>query len=721
MANMAPEPSPAPSRPDAPTLAGPVGTSPLAVRPTELAGVRVGPFEIKGLIGSGGFGDVYLGEQREPVERMAAVKMLAPERCGTRCREQFDAERRLLARIDHPNVARMLDAGTTPDGRDWVAMEYVPGLPIVAYCDQNRLDIAERVELLESVARAVDFAHEKGVVHRDLKPGNILVTVDGGLAVPKIIDFGIARVLGEMPQASEPGRSVGTPGYMAPEQLVSGGADADARADVYALGAVMYELCTGTLPLEHPDERARATAEQLAERARTESAPPMSERVARMGALADRIAADRRTDPHHLERTLRGDLNWIAARCLDRDRMRRYLRAGELADDLRRWRQRRPIEAAPAGVLYRARKFTQRNTVAVVLVSALAVATLAGLAGSIAGWQTASRERDDLALLQERAAREALEARSAVAYISSLLGAASVNRAPDGAALTVEELLRAAARTADAELANRPATDALVRLALGRTCASLGMLDEAQVQLIRARSLAEKAYGSRSAETAEALEAIAQVALLRGNPVAARTLLQEAAEVYGDLPGDNHLELARNAMQEAEVEIEADQPAAALARLDRAAQLALLAGTLGTDLTGSLDWYRSLAELEQGRYQQALQAIERNLAINRSSLPADHWWIAESETVRAAALAGLGRAAEGLEVMRAALPALERALPPGAPTLRKAYARAAFVAGRAGDQAAAARWQALAQPPAPAVPPQPPGTPGRSGTTQGPP
>ncbi|MBL9141050.1 MAG: serine/threonine protein kinase, partial [Phycisphaerae bacterium] len=240
------------AQPDAKTLPGADEASPLAVRATELQGVRVGPFEIKGAIGSGGFGDVFLGEQQEPVHRLAAIKMLSRDRGGARFRALFEAERRVLAQIDHPNVARMLDAGCTPDGREWVAMEYAPGPSITAYCDMNRLSIAERVHLFSKVLRAVDFAHEKGVVHRDLKPSNILVSVDGGTAVPKIIDFGIARVLGGSAQATEPNRVIGTPGYMAPEQTVGGGADADARADVYSLGAVLFELCTGTLPMEEP-------------------------------------------------------------------------------------------------------------------------------------------------------------------------------------------------------------------------------------------------------------------------------------------------------------------------------------------------------------------------------------------------------------------------------------------------------------------------------------
>lgn len=693
------------ARADAQTLPGTVEVSPLAVQPTELQGVRIGPYEVKGMLGSGGFGDVYLAEQHDPVHRLAAIKMLSPARSGAKFRALFEAERRVLAQIDHPNVARMLDAGSTPEGREWVAMEYAPGQPITAYCDLNRLSIEERMRLLSKVVRAVDFAHEKGLVHRDLKPGNILVSMDGGTPVPKIIDFGIARVLSGEALASEPNRLVGTPGYMAPEQTVGGGADADARADVYSLGAIMFELCTGTLPLADAAELAGGpmpAVETLAARAREREPMLMSARMTALAharsnspeaLLASRVADNRRTSPRELVRALRGDLDWIVAKCLDRDRLRRYANAGELAEDLRQWRLNRPIEAAPRTVRYRARKFISRNRTTVALGTLLGVAVAAGLATSIVGWRTAIQERDFVASAEDRAAREATEARGAAAYISEVLSAASVDRSPDGSALTVVELLRRATQTADRELKQRPATEAVVRLALGKTYASLGLIDEAQVQLLRANSLADIAYGRQSAEMAETLEALASVSLLRGNPVGARALLEEARNTYTLQPGSNDTALARNSMQLAEVDLAQNQASLALEQLNTAERLARDAERVDPALLASIEWYRSLAFLALDRYDEALKAIERNLAENRSTLPADHWWIAESETVRAAALAGLGRAPEAMEIIRTAMPRLEKALQPGAPTLRRAMARAAFVADKAGAPAEAARYR----------------------------
>lgn len=717
------KPAARPVVPQPATLAGALEPSPLAGG-AELPHVRVGPFEIRALLGTGGFGSVFLGEQSDPFPRMAAVKMLGPGRRGERFRELFDAERRVLAQIDHPNVARLLEAGTTPEGEEWIAMEYVPGQPITAYCDQNRLEIAERVDLLEAVARAVAFAHAKGVVHRDLKPANILVTAEGGAPVPKVIDFGIARVLSAAPAGAEPERVLGTPGYMAPEQTVAGGADADARADVHALGAVLFHLCCGAPPLADPGGAALAP-EELARRTRERDAPLMSAFVRALPhATAEQVATDRRTTPHGLASTLRGDLDWIVARCLERDRQRRYANAGELVEDLRRWRAQRPVEAAPDSVRYRAGKFVKRNKPVVVLSGLLAAAVCVGLGVGITGWRSALHERDLLVASDAAAAREAAAARSAAAYISAVLSAASVDRAPGGATLSVVELLERAARSADVELKGQPATEAIVRLALGRTFASLGLLDQAQVQLLRANALEDAAHGRRSAETAETLEALAQVALLKRNPAVARELLTEARATYEALPGDRRLALAQNALQMAEVDLESAGGGAALAQLEAAARLAHAAAdedssaASGTSLAGSIEWYRALAFLDLGKYPQALEAIERNIAINRARLPADHWWIAESETVRAAALAGLGRTDEALALVRTSLPVLWRALQPTAPTLRKAYARAAFVATKAGATQEAAQYSALAERPPAARPAVPPGTPGRAATTQ---
>jgi tetratricopeptide (TPR) repeat protein len=643
---------------------------------------------------------------------MVALKMLNADRQSPHFRELFDAERRVLAQIDHPNVARIWDAGTSHDGRDWVAMEYVPGVPITQYCDQNQLTIQERARLMGSVARAVDFAHEKGVVHRDLKPANILVSVDGGRAVPKIIDFGIARVLGATMGAAEPDRAMGTPGYMAPEQMVSAGADADARADVYSLGAVFYCLCTGGPPADVGSAARAAQPRRL-------DVPLMSRCVAALPAQeAERVAQERRATPRELAHQLQGDLDWIAAKCLDQNRMRRYSDAGALAEDLRRWHLQRPVDAVPNTLRYRTHKFVQRNRVAVVLVSLLGFLCVAGLIMSVLGWSAALRERNAAAQAQTTATEQATEARAAVDFITGVLSAASLNQAPGGVALTVVDLLRQAAHTADQELQSRPAADAAVRLALGKTYTSLGLLDEARVQLIRATTLAEGVYTRRSAPVAECLQALAEVDLARHHALPARALATEARSILEELPGSAPTALAINSMLLAHVDLEDGKPQAALARLVTSQAEAQRETPANGALLASVNWYRALAYLDMGQFQDALEAIDTNLTYNRAHLPSDHWWIAESETVHAAALAGLGKSQEAWTLLQRAMPTLELALSPTGPVMRAAYARAAFVAEKSGHAEESSTYLQKAHRPPRQLPATPRGTPGAAARGQ---
>ncbi len=695
----------------APTVDGPVPASPLEAPPAEVRAVSIGPYEIKGLLGEGGFGAVYLGEQLEPVRRLVAIKVIRPGREGKRFAERFASERRILASMDHPNIARVVDAGETKDGQPWIAMEYAPGLPISKYCDQNRLSVKDRIDLLETVAQAVQFAHEKGIVHRDLKPGNVLVSVDGGIAVPKIIDFGIAKVLGGEETGGDTGQVLGTPGFMAPEQTVSAGFDADPRADVYSLGAMLYLLLAGALPFD-PSADAAATALRI----RALDAPLMSDRLRAMAAPEqEEIARNRRTRPGALARALRGDLDMIAARCLDRDRMRRYANAGELVADLRRWRTLRPVDAAPDTLRYRTRKFVARHRSSVVLAALLALSVIGGGVVAAVGWYEASARLAKAQDAERRFANEAMESRAAVAFIGSVLQSANLDESPQGSHTTALEMLQRAERHADDVLRNRPATEAAVRLALGRVYASLGRLDDAQRNLFRGVNLVQKLHGHDSSELAEMYQALGDVSRLRKNYPAARELLKQAYEILQGMPEHMQVELAANRMAYADVQIDAGQAADALMQLEVAEHWARECDPPDEASLSSVQWFRATANLALGRYEAALQAADANLAYNRLHLATGHWWIAESETVRAAALAGLGRVQEAETLMHEALPRMEAALAEGAPPLRRAFARAAFVAEKAGhaDAAAALRERAHNRPVEPPPTEKPPkGTPG---------
>jgi serine/threonine protein kinase/tetratricopeptide (TPR) repeat protein len=670
-------PTTAGAAPERSPLADPVERRPLA---------RIGPFELRGVLGSGGFGQVFLGVQHDPIERQVAIKVLRGPLSTPRIAERWDHERRVLAALDHPNIARIVDAGELPDGRPWIAMEYAPGLPINRYCDQNRLEIGERVALMATVAEAIDFAHEKGVVHRDITPANILVAVDGGRHVPKVIDFGIAKVLGVGTTGGDTDQALGTPGYMAPEQFVSAGFDADARTDVWALGAVLHTLLIGSPPGADP-ESGTFDAHGL----RLGEVRPIARHYAILpGRERERVATDRRTTPHALQHVLDGDLGAVVARCLDRDRMRRYRDAGALAGDLRHWLAREMVDAVPHTLRYRLRCLRRRRPIGAALAGALAASLLVGGIGSVAGWMQASRLLVKARAAEERSAREAAEARAATDYVTQLLESASVDSAPEGARLSVLELMQRAEREAATALAGRPATEAAVRLGLGRVYTTLDMLPDAQRNLERAAKAAAEAYGGADAGTAAIEEALADVHRLRRDWSSAHRLVAAAYERLLPMAGQHEPDLARNRLAEAAILVDEGRADDALAALDDAERWARAATPPDVRAVASADWYRTLALLDVGRWDAALAAAERNVKANRAQLPKDHWWIAESENAHAAALAGVGRTAEAVAQARAAMPALERSLVAGSLPLRRAYARAAFVEERAGNPAAAA-------------------------------
>jgi serine/threonine protein kinase len=304
---------------------------------TEGAGTIIGRYKLLQQIGEGGFGVVYMAEQKEPVKRRVALKII---KLGMDTKEviaRFEAERQALALMDHPHIAKVLDADTTETGRPYFVMELVKGVSIAEFCDQNQLPARARLELFVPVCQAVQHAHQKGVIHRDLKPSNILVTLHDGQPVPKVIDFGVAKALNqeltEKTLFTAYGHMVGTPQYMSPEQAEMSGLDVDTRSDIYSLGVVLYELLTGTTPLEARKLRSAAYAE-MQRLIREEEAPRPSLRVSTLGERLTVVARDRHCNPMQLQQLLRGELDWIVLKALEKDRTRRYETANGLARDL---------------------------------------------------------------------------------------------------------------------------------------------------------------------------------------------------------------------------------------------------------------------------------------------------------------------------------------------------------------------------------------------------
>lgn len=382
----------------------------------EGAGSTIGPYKLREKIGEGGFGVVYVAEQETPVRRKVAMKIVKPGMDTLEVIARFEAEQQALAMMDHPNVARVLDAGTTGSGLPYFVMELVQGVTITDFCDKNSLDTRDRLKLFADVCRAVQHAHQKGIIHRDIKPSNIMVTLHDGKPVVKVIDFGIAKALNQ--QLTEKsiytayGQMIGTPSYMSPEQAEMSGLGIDTRSDIYSLGVLLYELLTGVTPVDVKRLRSSAYAEMLRIIREEEPARP-SDKVSTLGEQATIVAKHRHTDPQQLRRDLSGELDWIVMRCLEKERGRRYDTANGLARDIERYLADETVEACPPSFRYRIGKTIRRNRGPVLAASLLFVTLSAGIVGTTWGLLRANKEsaraRDSaaLAIAEARKAKEA--------------------------------------------------------------------------------------------------------------------------------------------------------------------------------------------------------------------------------------------------------------------------------------------------------------------------
>jgi hypothetical protein len=388
----APLPGPGPA--DATRTHGP---APTEDPPAALVGaVIAGRYRLVEEIGAGGMGSVYLAQQTEPVKRAVAVKVIKAGMDSRDVLARFDAERQALAMMDHPNIAKVLDAGTTAEGRPFFVMELVKGVPISEFCDARRLTPRQRLELFVPVCNAIQHAHQKGVIHRDIKPSNVLVALYDDHPVPKVIDFGIAKATGptltDRTLATGFGAVVGTPEYMSPEQAGLNNLDIDTRSDVYALGVLLYELLTGTTPVD-PKSLGKAALLEVLRIVREVEAPRPSVKLSNANARPS-VAANRGTDPGRLSKLLRGELDWVLLKALEKDRARRYETASGLSRDLQRYLADEVVEARPPGAGYRVRKFLRRNRAGVAALSAVVLGLAVGVVGMAWGFVAARTQRD---------------------------------------------------------------------------------------------------------------------------------------------------------------------------------------------------------------------------------------------------------------------------------------------------------------------------------------
>ncbi|UCE58450.1 MAG: serine/threonine protein kinase [Phycisphaerales bacterium] len=512
----------------------------LDVEDSDLVNERIGPYKLIEVIGEGGFGVVYMAYQEKPVRRKVALKIIKLGMDTKQVVARFEAERQALAMMEHPNIAAVFDGGITDTGRPYFVMELVKGTPITEYCDKNRLSTRQRLQLFSRVCRAVQHAHLKGVIHRDIKPTNILVTLRDVEPVPKIIDFGIAKALYEpltdKTLVTNFRQFVGTPEYVSPEQAEMNGLDVDTRSDIYSLGVLLYELLTGRTPLDPRTLRSAGYSEIL--RAICEQPPATpSRRLTTLGVELQTVASSRQTEPRSLTKLIRGDLDWIVMKALEKDRTRRYETAAALAADIEHHLNKEPVSAGPPSPLYRFRKTVIRHKTAFGFVTALFV-LVTGF-GIVMGYSYAQAQRArDVAEANMLRALEAEErAKTESDFMHELLSSVEPSRA-QGREISVRYVLDGASRRIeDGWLKEQPEVQAAVRLTIGKTYLSLGLFAAAESHLDAAEEAYVRLLGPDHPETLRARYAVALLSESRGEREEAvarfRPIMQAQTHVLG--------------------------------------------------------------------------------------------------------------------------------------------------------------------------------------------
>jgi non-specific serine/threonine protein kinase/serine/threonine-protein kinase len=478
-----------------------MGTS----EPTHLAPPRrhdhpekIDRYRILDLLGEGGMGTVYLAEQTEPIRRRVALKLIKLGMDSRQVVARFESERQALALMNHPNVAKVYDAGVSEDGRPYFVMEHVSGVPITDYCDRQRFALRERLELFLQACEALQHAHQKGIIHRDVKPSNVLVAVEDETPRVKVIDFGVAKAtsqkLSEHSIYTQQGIVIGTPEYMSPEQAGVTALDVDTRADIYSLGVLLYELMVGVLPFDSRELRQASDHEMM--RIIREVEPPRpTTRISSLGESAREVAHRRRTDLPSLARQLRGELEWITLRAMEKDPGRRYPAASELAADIRRYLANEPVLARSQTAAYRLRKFVRRNRGMVVAASAVVVALAAGLVVSTVLYFQAGDSRD-------RAQVEADKAQAINDFLREMLGSAAPGR--EGRDARLVDVLAAGASKVDKSFAAQPEVRVALHETIGDVYSSLAMFPEADRHTRQVLEHHERELGDGDVRTIEA-------------------------------------------------------------------------------------------------------------------------------------------------------------------------------------------------------------------------
>jgi eukaryotic-like serine/threonine-protein kinase len=673
--------TPAVTRPEEPTSLAQsatdgLTTTPESTTPTERAATMIGPYKLLQQIGEGGMGTVYMAEQTHPVRRTVAIKLIKDGMDDRQVLARFGAERQALALMDHPNIAKVFDAGATEQGRHYFVMELVKGIPITRFCDERRLTLRERLELAIPVCQAVQHAHQKGIIHRDLKPSNVLIALYDGKPVPKVIDFGVAKATGarltDQTLYTDFGSVVGTLEYMSPEQAELNQLDIDTRSDIYSLGVLLYELLTGSTPLERKQLKTAVFLEVL-RMIREEDSPPPSARLSTTEELPN-IAACRHVEPRKLSGLVRGELDWIVMKALEKDRNRRYETANGLAADLRHYLDDEPVEACPPSAGYRLRKLVRRHRGLVLAAALVLLALLAGVIGTTWGLIRADQARRAEAAQRMRAEANELKAveQSRIAEAvrnflqQDLLRQAGPTEQADAVRRvgggfeatenpTIKELLDRAApeltpRKIESKFPSQPEVQASILKTVGATYWSIGEFAKSVDFLTRSSDIFRRVFGADHPDTLSTLEILAAAILQSGNTVEAVALFEQVRDARAKKLGADHPDTLTTLDNLARSSSIAGNTAEAIARYEQVRDARLK--KLGADHPDTLTTLDNLARayLDAGKTAEAVSLFQQVRDARLNTLGADHPDTLMTLFGLAQAYASTGKTAEAMAV-----------------------------------------------------------------------